>query len=356
VSERALGLSRRTATMVVSAVLLVVLVSVATLLPVPYVALLPGPTTDTLGTVEGKPLIRIEGVRTYEPKGHLNLTTVKVRGGPGQRFDLVTAFRGWLDSTVAVVPQETVFPPGSTVEQVEERNAEEMELSQQSATTAALRQLGYEVTSRVAVGAVVEGAPALGKLKAGDTILAVDGQPISTPEQVGKLIRAHQPGEKVAITVERDGKRLELSVPTRASAEDPSAAVVGIVPREVAKYPFEVEIQLKDVGGPSAGLMFALGIIDRLNVEDITGGAFVAGTGTIDDAGKVGPIGGIQQKLVAARDAGATVFLTPAANCSDAAAATPDGLRLVRVDDLGGALSALDSLRTGRGGVPSCAG
>jgi PDZ domain-containing protein len=341
--------------MVVSAALLVVLVSVAALLPVPYVALLPGPTTNTLGAIKGKPLIEIEGTRTYQPKGHLNLTTVEVQGGPDHRFDLVTAFRGWLNSRVAVVPEETLFPPGSTAEQVEQQNAEEMELSQQSATTAALRELGYRVTTRVAVSAVVEDAPALGKLKAGDTILAVDGRPITAPAQVGELIRKHSPGEKVAFTVEREGRRLEAEVPTRASPDDPTAAVVGIVPKEVAKYPFKVAIQLEDVGGPSAGLMFALGIVDKLNPEDITGGAFVAGTGTIDEKGQVGPIGGIQQKLVAARDAGATVFLTPAGNCADAAAAVPDGLRLVRVESLDGALSALEALRTGRGGVPSCA-
>jgi PDZ domain-containing protein len=342
--------------MVVSGVLLVALVSLATLLPVPYVALLPGPTTDTLGSVNGKQLIEIVGTRSFKPTGHLNLTTVEVRGGPGQRrFDLVSAFRGWLDPKVAVVPEEVVFPPGSTAEQVEERNAEEMELSQQSATTAALRELGYKVTSRVAVGAVVEGAPALDKLKAGDTIIAVDRTAISTPEQVGERVRAHAPGERVPFTVERDGKRLNVAVPTRAAEDDPSAAMVGIVPKEVAKYPFEVNIELEDVGGPSAGLMFALGIIDKLNQEDITGGAFVAGTGTIDDSGKVGPIGGIQQKLIAARAAGASVFLTPAGNCPDAVAATPDGLRLVRVEDLHGALAALDALRTGQGGLPTCA-
>lgn len=353
--SQALGLSRRMTTMVVSAALLVALVAIATLMPVPYVALLPGPTADTLGSVEGKKLIEIEGVRTFTPKGHLNLTTVNVRGGPGQRFDLVTAFRGWLDPTVAVVPEETVYPPGSTAEQVKQRNAEEMELSQQSATTAALRELGYEVTTRIAVRAVVEGAPALGKLKAGDTIVAVDGTKITTPEQVGELIRAHKPGDEVAVTVERDGRQTTVSVPTRASDEDPSAAVIGIIPEEVAKYPFKVTIQLEDVGGPSAGLMFALGIVDMLNREDVTGGAFVAGTGTIDDAGNVGAIGGIQQKLAAAREAGASVFLTPAGNCSDAAAAVPDGLRLVRVENLDGALTALDALRTGAGAVPSCA-
>jgi PDZ domain-containing protein len=355
VTQLTSGLSRRTATMVVSAVLLVVLVAVASLLPVPYVALLPGPTTNTLGTVDGKPLIEIEGTRTYRPTGHLNLTTVEVKGGPGRRFDLVTAFRGWLDPKVAVVPEETVYPPGSTAQQVEKQNAEEMELSQQSATTAALRELGYKVTSRVAVSAVVEGAPALGKLKAGDTIVAVDGKPISKPEQVAELIREHAPGEEIAFTVERDGRRLEVPVPSRAADDDPSAAVVGIVPKAVAKYPFKVDIRLEDVGGPSAGLMFALGIVDKLNPQDITGGSFIAGTGTIDDSGKVGPIGGIQQKLVAAREAGASVFLTPDGNCADAAAATPHGLRLVRIVDLDGALGALDALRAGSDAVPSCA-
>jgi PDZ domain-containing protein len=120
------------------------------------------------------------------------------------------------------------------------------------------------------------------------------------------------------------------------------------------KYPITVKISVGDVGGPSAGLMFALGIYDKLTPGDLTGGRFIAGTGTIDPEGHVGPIGGIQQKMVAARDAGATVFLTPTKNCGDAVAAAPKGLRLVRVDTLHGALQALTALRTGQGPIPAC--
>lgn len=344
-------MTKRSTTLVASAALLLVLVVVAALLPVPYVALLPGPTTDTLGEAGGKPLIAIGQRRTYGSAGNLNFTTVEVLGTPDRSLGLLTALRGWLDPSIAVVPTEVVYPPGETAAQARARNAEEMKVSQQSATTAALRALGYRVTTRVAVGAVLEGAPALGRLRAADVLLAVDGAPVRRLDDVGAGVRRHRPGEAVRFTVERAGKRQEVEVTTRAAPD--GRAFVGITPREVARYPFPVTIQIDDVGGPSAGLMFALGIIDKLTPEDLTGGRFIAGTGTIDDAGRVGPIGGVGQKLIAAREAGATVFLTPAANCPAAAQGTPEGLRLVRVDDLDGALRALRALAAGRTDGPA---
>jgi Lon-like protease len=347
-------MSRRSATTIVAAFLLVALVAVASLLPVPYVALVPGPTTNTLGSQDGTPLIEIEGAQTYATEGHLDLTTVKVLGGPGRRLSLVTALRGWVDPEVAVVPEETVYPQGISAEQVEEQNAEEMETSQESATTAALRALGYDIPVQIAVGAIVPEAPALGVLKAGDIIVAVSGVPVTSSQQVAELVRATTPGSTVRFTVLRDGQQLELDVPTKPAPDDASAAAVGIVPEEVFDYPFEVTIQLDDVGGPSAGLMFALGIIDKLTPGEITGGTFVAGTGEIDDDGTVGSIGGIQQKVVAAYDAGAGVFLTPADNCAAAVSAAPEGLQLVKVDTLQTALDALERLRRGEPATPSC--
>jgi len=125
--------------------------------------------------------------------------------------------------------------------------------------------------------------------------------------------------------------------------------------RDEADYPFSVEISLKDVGGPSAGLMFALGIVDKLTPGSLTGGKFIAGTGTIDDSGHVGAIGGIAQKMVGARRKGATVFLSPAGNCAQARDTVPDGLRLVRVKTLSDAVEALEDLKAGRvDEVPTC--
>lgn len=347
-------MTRRGAAVAVAGLFVVLLTAVASLLPVPYVRMSPGPTANTLGSVDGTALIRIEGRETYPTEGNLNLTTVSVQGGPGGSVDLVSALAGWLDRSVAVVPEEQVFSPDQTAKQVEQRNAEEMTLSQDQATAAALRELDIPVTSTVVVQSIAEGSPALGTLKAGDEIVEVDGTPVRTPQQVREAIVAHEPGEQVDLTVLRADERVELTVGTEAAPGD-GRAVVGFVPARSFDFPFEIEISLDDVGGPSAGLMFALGIVDKLTPGALTGGRFIAGTGTIDPAGQVGPIGGIQQKVVAARDAGASLFLVPAANCSEAVAAAPDGLQLVKVDTITTARSALEALEAGTGAAPSCA-
>lgn len=346
-------MSRRAVTLAVAGFLVVLLSAVAALLPVPYVALSPGPTTNTLGSVGKTTLIRIEGRRTYPANGHLDLTTVSVLGGPRQRMDLVTALRGWLNHEIAIVPEETIYPKNESAKEVEQQSAAEMKDSQENATTAALRQLGIQVATRVVVDRLGPDSPSKGKLQPGDVILEVDGQQVPGGAGLRELITRHKPGEPVRLAVERGGRRLDVTV-TAAKAAD-GRAIVGILTRDEATYPFTVEISLQDVGGPSAGLMFALGIVDKLTPGSLTGGAYIAGTGTIDDSGHVGEIGGIAQKMVGAREAGAKVFLTPAGNCAEALSNAPKGLRLVKVDTLASAVSALDSLRAGRP-VPSCAG
>jgi len=344
--------TRRTLTLAVAGFLVVLLSAVAALLPVPYVALNPGPVTNTLGSVGKTELIRIEGRTTYPDDGKLDLTTVSVLGGPRQRLDLVTALRGWIDDAVAVVPEEQVYPAGETAKEIEEQSATEMRDSQENATTAALRHLGIPVTTRLLVQDVEKGSPSRGKLRTGDEILEVDGEQVAGGEQLRELITAREPGDRVMIVVERDGRRVPATIRTKA-AED-GRAIVGITTRDDADYPFTVEILLQDVGGPSAGLMFALGIVEKLTPGSLTDGAHVAGTGTIDDAGHVGTIGGITQKLIGARRAGATVFLVPPGNCAEALRNRPDGLRLVKAQTLTSTVAALDRLREGRSGVPGC--
>jgi PDZ domain-containing protein len=345
-------MSRRTVTLASAGFLVVLLSAIAALLPVPYVALSPGPTTNTLGSVGGTALIRIEGHRTYPDSGHLNLTTVSVLGGPAQRMDLVTALKGWLDDSIAVIPEEQVYPKGQSAKQAEQESTAEMRDSQESATTAALRSLGIPVPTHVAVVSAPAGSPAHGKLRAGDEIITVDGKAVDGGVALRKVITAHAAGEPVTFSIERDGKRAQVTVTTK---NDGGRTIVGITTRDTADYPFTVKIGLKDVGGPSAGLMFALGIVDKLTPGSLTGGAFVAGTGTIDGGGNVGPIGGITQKMVAAKRAGATVFLAPSGDCGEAISTVPDGLRLVRVTTLKSALSSLDALRANRNAkVPTC--
>lgn len=346
-------MSRRTATLASAGFLVVLLSATAALLPVPYVTLSPGPTTNTLGSVAGTELIHIDGHKTYPDTGHLNLTTVSVQGGPQQRMDLVTALAGWLDGSIAVIPEEQVYPKGQSAKQAEQASTNEMRDSQESATTAALRSLAIPVTTRVAVNQVPAGSPASGKLQVSDVIIDVDGHAIDGGTALRALITAHAPGDPVTFLIERGGKRTDVTV-TTAKAPD-GRTIVGITTSDVADYPFTVKIGLRDVGGPSAGLMFALGIVDKLTPGSLTGGAFVAGTGTIDDNGTVGPIGGIAQKMIAAKRAGATVFLAPAGDCAEAISTVPHGLKLVRVDSLKSALAALDALRANHNAkVPTC--
>jgi PDZ domain-containing protein len=345
--------SRRTLTLAVAGFLVVLLSAVAALLPVPYVALEAGPVTNTLGSVGKTPLIRIDGRETYPVKGNLDLTTVHVLGGPGSQLGLVTALRGWVDDGIAIVPEDTVYPPGESAEQAEKESAAEMRDSQENATTAALRELGIPVQTTTVVQDVPADSPSKGKLESGDELVAVDGKEVAGGAQLRELITAHDPGDKVQVTVRRDGAERTETI-TTAKAED-GRAIVGITTRDKADYPFTVDISLEDVGGPSAGLMFALGIVDKLTPGSLTDGAHIAGTGTIDDAGQVGAIGGITQKMLGAKRAGATVFLAPAGNCEEAKKTVPDGLRLVKAGTLSSAVGSLEKLAEGRtAGLPHC--
>ncbi len=338
----------------VAGFLTVLLAAVAALLPVPYVALQPGPTANTLGKVDGTELIRIEGRRTYPDRGHLDLVTVSVVGGPRQRLDLLTALRGWVDDKVAVVPEASVYPEGETAEQAERASNAEMTASQRSATTAALRSLGIPVESSVEVSRLAPRSPSRGKLRAGDVVVSVDGQPVDGGAALRDAITALSPGDQVRLVVLRSGREVTTTVTTAAAGAD-DRAIIGVETRDDVTYPFSVEISLDDVGGPSAGLMFALGIVDKLTPGSLTGGKYIAGTGTIDDSGMVGDIGGITQKMVGARRKGATVFLSPPGNCAQAKATKPDGLRLVKAVSLDAAVAALDDLRSGRtAGLPRC--
>lgn len=346
------AVSRRTATMLAAGALLIVLTAVAALLPVPYVVFSPGPMSDTLGSVAGRPLIDITGHKTYPSKGHLDLTTVYVTS-PKRKLSFTSALRGWLDRDEAVVPRDVVYAPDKSVDQVEQENALEMQESQRHATTAALRELGIAVSTTARVNEVVDGGPSAGTLRAGDVIATVDGRSVATPDALKAAVSRRRPGDRVALAVVRDGRRRAVTVD--AGKGEDGKAIIGVVIEEGADFPFDIDIQIERVGGPSAGLMFALGIVDKLTPEDLTGGRFVAGTGTIDDAGAVGPIGGIQQKIAAARERKAEYFLTPSGNCSDALGVSHGDVRLVEVGTLDAALDALSDIRHGdTAALPAC--
>jgi Lon-like protease len=342
-------MSRRTATLVVSGVLLVILAVAAFAFPVPYAEETPGPTFNTLGSANGTPLIEIQGRKTYPTNGNLNMVTVDVTS-QDNNMTLVDALRAWWSNSSLVVPKDAIYPPGQTASQSTAQDTVQFSDSQDAATVAALATLGIKPAGTVTVvSAVDSSAPAGGKLQTGDAIDSIDGTTITSPTQVTSVVSKLKPGAVITFAITRSGKKMTVPVTAAASSSAANAhAYVGIFIGQQHVFPFTVKIQLNNVGGPSAGMMFALGIIEKLTPGGITGGKFIAGTGTIDDNGNVGAIGGIPMKEIGARDAGATVFLTPAANCSEAKSQVPSGLELVKVSTLKDALNALAELRAGR--------
>jgi PDZ domain-containing protein len=343
-------MSRRVLTLVIATVGVLAALAAATIPSVPYVALTPGPTLNTLGTQAGKPLIQITGRSIYPTSGHLNMVTVSFFGGPGSNFNIFAALRAWLSPHDAVVPEQEIFTPGQSEQQVQQQDTEQMVNSQQTATAAALCQLGIGFSTVDTIVATVKGKPAAGVLQKGDVITAVDGTPVNCHHDAAALIRARKPGAPVQLTIRRGGTTHTFRL---ATADVEGHPAVGVNVAESYVFPFQVKISIGNIGGPSAGLMFALAIIDKLTPANLTGGRFIAGTGEIGADGTVDPIGGTQQKMAGARAAGATVFLTPAQNCPDTSGAVPAGLRLVKVSTLSGAVQDLQAIKNGQP-VPSC--
>ncbi|WP_089250029.1 YlbL family protein [Rhodococcoides kyotonense] len=340
-------MNRRIATLVAALVPVVVLGVAGTVVTVPFAALGPGPTYNTLGDADGQPVVQIDGADVDPTTGHLNMTTVAVR----DQLNIFEAFGFWASGRQGLVPREEVYPPDKTKEEVQEGNQADFEQSEDSAELAALRHLGYPLA--LTVGTVAADGPAAGRLNEGDRLISIDGAAIDTVSGVRDVVSAHAPGDVIVMRVSSDGVERDESVTLGARPDDAEKGYLGVTPTEEPDVPFTVTFNLADVGGPSAGLMFSLAVVDKLSPGELSNGEFVAGTGTIDNDGVVGPIGGIPYKLIAAREAGATTFLVPAQNCDEATANTPDGLRLVKVDSLDGAIDSLESIGTG-GDAPSC--
>jgi Lon-like protease len=348
-------MSRRVRTLLVSAALFVVLLILAMTLPVPYVVLTPGPTCNTLSTCDGEQVIKITGTPLRKTSGNLNLTTVAYSTGKLTIFD---ALRGWLQSDQVVVPRSSLFPPGQTTQQVNKQNANDFSQSQDSAVVAAACEQGYP--RAFGVLSVLPDGASHGILEPGDVLKTVAGKPADSYAKLKAILSTETPGTTVPVVVRRNtsptqGTTERVSVKLGAPPKGAHGASLGITvpPTPECLAPYQVELGLNDqIGGPSAGMMFALGILDKVS-ENLTNGKFIAGTGTIDPTGTVGPIGGIQLKMIAARDAGATLFLAPKGNCADVRGAIPSGLQVVKVSTLHGAVSALRSIQHGRS-VPGC--
>lgn len=331
------------------------------LAPSPYVIDEPGPVYNTLGmvTIDGTevPLIEIPDEQTYPTDGSLDLLTVGTVGSrqaPVTWWEIVTA---WFDPSRAILPLDLVYPPGYSVEQSNEDGRIQMANSQKDAVAAALTELGYDLPRQVTVGSLSPQSPSEGVLEPGDVILTVDGTPIHDVEQLRDVIAASGVGVPLTIELTRNDEAMTVTVVPTLSDDGRSVPVVGIYPSIHYTFPFEVRIQLENVGGPSGGQMFALGIIDKLTPGELNGGEQIAGTGTIEVDGTVGPIGGIRQKLYGAVRAGAEWFLAPRSNCDEVVGHVPEGLRVVAVDTLSDSVAALETIADGTGteALPSCA-
>jgi len=297
----------------------------------PVVALSPGPMEDVLAR------LKVEGSRVYDSEGKLYLTSVGID-------DNVRFYEALLDMAnrdVQLVPRAELYPGEQDSAEIDKENVALMDRSKETATVVALRQVGYKIEpSGVEVTEVVAGAPADGKLRAGDEIVAADGHRVDSTDQVRKAITGHKPGERVDFRVERDKGEKNVSVEVKEVEDQPR---VGILLRDLfPDLPVKVTIETQNnIGGPSAGLMFTLSIIDKLTRDDLTGGRRIAGTGEIALDGSVLPVGGVGEKLIAVHRLGVTTFLIPAENCAGVRGQVPDGLRLVKVSKVTDALRFL---------------
>lgn len=340
---------------IASGILTYLLVLVAALVPVPYLIQMPGPVVNTLEPVEGDELITITGTETYEAEGTLDLLTVAVAGGPGRSLNASQVLRSVVSAEDTVVPTEAYYPLTTTREDVTGQNAAEMASSQDTATAAALGELGIDYRPVITVAEVAPDSAADGQVQPGDIITAVDGTEIGGDEAaaqtVADAVRASE--GTVVLGLERAGQPLEVEL---TPVETHGRQMIGVTMTQAFDFPFDVTFNVEGIGGPSAGTIFALAIIDELTPGNLTGDRAIAGTGAISPDGTVAPIGGARQKVSAAADSGAEFFLSPTDNCAEVLGARgADELTVVAVGTLSEAHSAVQDIAADRtGNLPSC--
>jgi len=339
--------NRRISTLLVALVPIVAFGVLLAMVTVPYVSLGPGPTFNTLGEVEGKEVVDIEGTEVHKTTGQLNMTTVSQR----DNLTLGQALTLWMSGHEQLVPRDLVYPPDKSKDEIDEANNEEFKQSENSAEYAALGYLKY--AQAVTVQNVTKDGASAGKLQEGDAIDGVDGVPVSSLEQFQGIMEKTKPGQQVVLDFRRKNAPPGVATIKLKSNPDKPHGFLGIGVVEAPWAPFKIDFNLANIGGPSAGLVFSLAVVDKLTTGDLSGAKFVAGTGTITSDGKVGSIGGITHKILAAHEAGATVFLVPADNCDEAKSAHEDDIDLLKVDTLTQAVDSLKALSAG-GEAPHC--
>jgi PDZ domain-containing protein len=294
-------------------------------------------------------------VKTYKTTGALDFTTVSVTRAQAN-VSLAEAVEAYFTADTAVVPRSLVYRQGQSATDAKAEGQAQLTSSKDSSRVAGLRAAGYTVPEVPSIQSVGKDASAKGKLEKGDSIRTVDGRSTATAEEVVEAVGKVEPGDTVTIGYTRDGEKKSVEIVTRPDAKNKELPRIGVMLRSTFDFPVEITNNVGDqVGGPSAGTMFALAIYDSLTPGSLTGGRTVAGTGEITPDGTVGPIGGIRQKIAGAADDGAKIFLVPAANCAEATGGNDHGLRLVKITKLDDAIDTLEALaKNPKASVPQC--
>lgn len=345
-------MSQRTTAGLLALCLLAVLWATAVFVPLPYVTYRPGPTVDILAETDGEETVQVTGHKAYYDDGELRMTTVYV-STPEEKVGLTELLKAYFDPDDAVWPRSAVYAPEETDQSSDRESAGAMVSSQDTAVAAALTQLGEKITPIVDIVDITPGMPADGRLKVRDVLISVGGTTITSTQDVIDAVDGAPKGEPVAFVVRRGKRKVTVEVTPRTVDGDYR---VGFTPGVGFDFPYRVSVNVPDrIGGPSAGLMMSLAIFDTLTPGSLTDGADIAGTGTITPSGEVGPIGGIQQKIAAARDAGAELFFVPADNCDGIGGVDPGDMRLIRATTLDRAVETLgDWVADPDATLPSC--
>lgn len=348
----------------VSGVTMVALAAGLMLLPSPYAVERPGPTVNTTGLQGDTPIITVDGAETFPVEaGELRLTTVSMLGGPSSPAMPYDVLQGWWREDSVVIPREQVFGT-ETAEELSEYQRIQMENSQQNAVAAALQALGYEVPMVLNVVEMIPGMKASEVLVVDDVITGIARNDTGAHIEIENFrtltdfLRDTAPGTSVTVDVVRGGEDVSETFETspRPEGDRRGGSLLGVYVAADIQNPVSVQFDLDRIGGPSAGLMFTLGVIDLMTPGDLTGGEIVAGTGTMSIDSYVGAIGGVRQKMHGAVRDGAEWFLAPVDNCAEVMGFEPDGLTVIPVDELSDAREAVAAIAAGETeGLPTCA-
>lgn len=301
----------------------------------PYVVFSPGPVADAADSIV------VDGVDVYPPDGELLMLTIVAPD-----VNVFEAVLASFDPTLDLVRKQAVRREGESDEEYRNRVLLQMDDSNYRSIVVALQQLGIDlVPFEVVINEIVEGVPAEDVLELGDTIVAIEGVPVTSVEQLRPITNGAAVGDVLTMTVSRAGSTLDVVVELAERTDEPGVAMIGVVPGELLKPPFPLSIQTGDVGGPSAGMMHTLAIIDTLTEGELTAGRVIAGTGTILLDGTVGNIGGIRQKVVGAEAAGASYILVPEGNYASALTAERSNIEIVPIATIQDAIDFLESLQ-----------